>query len=314
MKLSIIIPVYNAAAHIRPCLDSILNQKFEEYELLLINDGSTDDSKHICDEYARKDSRITVYHQKNAGVSAARNKGLDNAVGDWITFVDSDDYLRGNYFSDIERNESADWILLNIEREINNQTDYFLKFDNKCFQLDSFVDTYALYPDFPSPWGKYFKSQIIKSNDLRFNNDLKFGEDAVFNINYLQYCQTIYTSNVSSYVYRDTEGGLSKLNFDLKNDTVLYHEIKEGLEKFENNIFYNRSIVIPLTRILTAMYYDKSTSEMSRIEMLKKLIDQNYEVIYKIYTNYKIKPFVFLAHFLGFYRLLDYSLNKLIKI
>ena len=313
MKLSIIIPVYNAGAHIRQCLDSILDQKFEDYELLLINDGSTDNSENICNEYAEKDKRVKVYHQKNSGVSAARNKGLEQSKGEWITFVDSDDYIRENYFFDIENNENADWILLNIEREINNHVNFFLKFDNNYFQINSFIDTYSLYPDFPSPWGRFFKSQIINRNDIRFNNELIFGEDAVFNLDYLQYCQIIYTSNSSSYVYRDTETGLSKLSFDMKNDTVLYKEIKAGLEKFDDRDFYNRSIVIPLTRILRAIYFDKNNLKISRKKILKELVEQNYNVIYQIYTDYKIKPFILLAYFLGSYRLLDYILSKLSK-
>lgn len=313
MKVSIIIPVYNAEAHIRHCLNSILSQKFEDYELLLINDGSTDNSENICNEYAEKDSRIKVYHQKNAGVSAARNKGLKNANGEWITFVDSDDYIRDNYFAALEKQNDADWILLNIEREIDNQLEFFLKFDNKYFPINSFIKKYSLYPDFPSPWGRFFKSQIINKNKIRFNNELKFGEDAVFNINYLQYCQTIYTSNSSSYVYRDTEGGLSKLSFDLKNDTVLYKETKAGLEKFEDNNFYDRSIVIPLTRNLTAIYFDKNKLKIKRIAILKDLVNRNHGVIYQIYTDYKIKPFIFLAYHFGCYRLLDYILNRLSK-
>lgn len=313
MKLSIIIPVYNAEAHLRQCLDSILDQKFEDYELLLINDGSTDKSENICIEYAEKDGRVKVYHQKNSGVSAARNKGLENAIGEWITFVDSDDYIRENYFIDIIKHENADWILLNIERDINNQIDFFLKFDKSYFQIKSFIDTYSLYPDFPSPWGRFFKSEIIIRNDIRFNEELKFGEDAVFNINYLQYCQNIYTSNSSSYVYRDTEAGLSKLSFDLQNDTLLYKEIKAGLKKFDNNNFYNRSIVIPLTRVLTAIYFDENSLEIGRIKILKELVLRNYSVIYEIYTDYKIKPFVFLAYYFGSFGLLDYILNKLTK-
>jgi len=313
MKVSIIIPVYNAGSHIRQCLNSIFDQKFKDYEILLINDGSTDNSVNICNEYAEKDKRVKVYHQKNSGVSAARNKGLENSNGEWITFVDSDDYIREDYFFELEKNENADWILLNIEREINNQIVFFLKFDNSYFQINYFIDKYSLYPHFPSPWGRFFKSQILNRNDIRFNTELKFGEDAVFNLDYLQYCQIIYTSNSSSYVYRDTEAGLSKLSFDIKNDTVLYKEIKAGLEKFDDRNFYNRSIIIPLIRVLRAIYLDKNILKISRIIMLRELVKQNYSIIYQIYTDYKIKPFISLAYFLGSYRLLDYILSKLSK-
>src|SRR5690554_5853314 len=95
-QLSIIIPIYNIEDYLPTCINSILNQEFDDYELLLINDGSTDNSGKICDQYALKDNKIRVYHQKNAGVSAARNLGLEKATGEWICFVDGDDELYPN--------------------------------------------------------------------------------------------------------------------------------------------------------------------------------------------------------------------------
>lgn len=89
--ISIIIPVYNAEKTLNRCVDSVLNQTFHDWELLLIDDGSKDRSMYLCDEYALKDKRIKVFHKKNGGVSSARNMGLDYARGEWITFVDSDD-------------------------------------------------------------------------------------------------------------------------------------------------------------------------------------------------------------------------------
>ena len=91
MRISVIIPVYNTEQYLSRCLDSILSQSFDDFELLLIDDGSTDSSGAICDSYAEKDSRVRVFHKENGGVSSARNLGLDNAKGEWIYFVDSDD-------------------------------------------------------------------------------------------------------------------------------------------------------------------------------------------------------------------------------
>ncbi len=91
--VSVIIPVYNAEKYLRECLDSVLTQTFEGFELLLINDGSTDNSGSICEEYAKSDSRVVVFHKKNNGVSAARNTGIDKSNGKFIVFVDSDDYV-----------------------------------------------------------------------------------------------------------------------------------------------------------------------------------------------------------------------------
>ena len=93
MKISVIVPVYNTAQFLPRCIESILSQSFTDFELLLIDDGSTDGSGKICDAYAEKDNRIRVFHKENGGVSSARNLGLDNARGEWVTFVDSDDYV-----------------------------------------------------------------------------------------------------------------------------------------------------------------------------------------------------------------------------
>ena len=98
-KISVIIPVYNAESTLRRCVDSVLAQTFTDFECLLINDGSKDKSGEICDEYAIRDSRVRVFHKENGGVSSARNVGLDNATGEWIAFVDSDDWVGRNIWS-----------------------------------------------------------------------------------------------------------------------------------------------------------------------------------------------------------------------
>lgn len=98
-KISIIIPVYNSETHLDTCIQSICRQSYTDFELILVDDGSTDRSASICDGYASKDTRIRVLHQANAGVSAARNKGIDNARGEWLTFIDSDDYVEPGYLA-----------------------------------------------------------------------------------------------------------------------------------------------------------------------------------------------------------------------
>ena len=96
-KISVIVPVYNTEKFLQRCIDSVLAQTYQDFELLLIDDGSKDSSDTICDEYAAQDTRVKVFHKENGGVSSARNVGLDNARGEWITFVDSDDYIEENY-------------------------------------------------------------------------------------------------------------------------------------------------------------------------------------------------------------------------
>lgn len=99
--ISVIVPVYNVKSLLPRCIDSLLNQQFTDYELLLIDDGSTDGSGDICDKYGKKDSRIKVIHKSNEGVSRTRNRGIDEAKGEWLTFVDSDDYVTPDYLSSL---------------------------------------------------------------------------------------------------------------------------------------------------------------------------------------------------------------------
>ena len=110
--ISVIIPVYNAEQYLRRCVDSVLTQSYTDFELLLIDDGSRDQSPAICDEYAAADHRVQVFHKPNGGVSSARNLGLDHARGQWITFIDSDDFISPNYLSAVNRSD-ADMLILN---------------------------------------------------------------------------------------------------------------------------------------------------------------------------------------------------------
>ena len=116
--ISIIIPVYNSEKTLNRCVNSILNQTFMDWELLLVDDGSTDKSGKICDQYALKDFRIRVFHKKNGGVSSARNTGLDYAIGSWITFVDSDDFIDATFLDTLIRLQSSDLCISGIQFKI----------------------------------------------------------------------------------------------------------------------------------------------------------------------------------------------------
>ena len=120
-KISVIIPVYNAESTLRRCVDSVLAQTFTDFECLIINDGSKDRSGAICDEYAARDSRVKVFHKENGGVSSARNVGLDNATGEWIAFVDSDDWAGEKYLESFSEYLDADLIISGIQSVNKNE-------------------------------------------------------------------------------------------------------------------------------------------------------------------------------------------------
>lgn len=179
--ISIIVPVYNVEQYLPRCIDSILSQSFTDFELLLIDDGSKDKSGAICDEYAAKDSRIRVFHKENGGVSSARNIGLDNAKGDWITFVDGDDLLLPKALTNITEvveNDNADLYIFDY---LSNSIPVRQNL-GQIMTTDMFARLLLLYKIQSSPWAKVYKAKTL--NGLRFNTSLRIGEDWLFNFEF----------------------------------------------------------------------------------------------------------------------------------
>ena len=188
MKLSVIIPVYKAEATIRRCLDSLLNQPHNDVEIIVINDGSPDTSGEICQEYAKKYPEIRYIEKENGGVSTARNMGLDLATGDYVVFVDSDDWVYDSYFSIIEKNlNENDWDLFQYSqnytdgKEEKTRIKGNFKSDNPQVIFDKIIESMC-HKHINKPIDKVYKRSIIEENNLRFHKDLCVGEDRTFNI------------------------------------------------------------------------------------------------------------------------------------
>ena len=191
-KISIIVPVYNTEKYLRHCLDSILNQSFQDFELLLIDDGSKDRSGKICDEYAEKDKRISVWHQENQGVSVARNVGLEHAQGEWIYFPDSDDIVIENALEIMMKMcvEDIDYVMCGYEvYDENGNCSYAIPerqervISREDALMEMFAPTDYRYQGYL--WNKLFKASIIRDNNLRFVKGIKFNEDRLYNVEYL---------------------------------------------------------------------------------------------------------------------------------
>ena len=204
MQYSVIIPVYNAERTLRRCLDSLVGQQFSDYELLLINDGSTDDSDAICREYANTYPCVRYFAKENGGVSSARNLGLEQAEGEYILFVDSDDYVSENYFaslSDALENAAADLLLFGYRNfgGVSTEWDTGVFYENTevgvAEQISSAMRQYL----FSSLWSKAFKRQIIEQHNIRFANDLAIGEDQVFLFTYAMHIRSVVS--IKSILY-----------------------------------------------------------------------------------------------------------------
>lgn len=199
MDISIIIPVYNAADTIRQCVESVLSQSYKNFELILVDDGSSDKSLDICKEYALRDNRVKVIHKANGGVSSARNKGLDVAVGEWITFIDADDYIGEKYFEGVMGAQEELLIRGYLVTRNNKEISRLLLDDldpQPC--LPDFITRFIGTPLLRGPVLKFYRRNIL--GDLRFLEDMKVGEDTHFVWSYLAKIST-YKILYFSYYY-----------------------------------------------------------------------------------------------------------------
>ena len=178
--ISIIIPVYNVEKYLNSCLDSVLAQIYENWECLLIDDGSKDSSGKICDEYASKDSRFRVFHKENGGVSSARNLGLDNAEGEWVTFVDSDDVLTNNFFSDfiiaLQENQDIDLFVGDVlQQRMDGSTFVEFEFTNGIYSLRDAITINRLLRS-GDLHAKFFLLDVIKECKITFNEKIFYAK------------------------------------------------------------------------------------------------------------------------------------------
>ena len=279
-KISIIVPVYKTEKKLARCIESILNQTLKDFELILVDDGSPDKSRQICDEYAQKDSRIKVIHQSNQCAAAARNNGIKASCGEYIGFVDSDDYISKNYFEMLitATSESADIAVCNYlsvsqngnaskmdhgfkDGSLFTRTDiekilYFNIFNNKntvgYFQL----------------WNKIFRRDFITNNNIFINEEMSFGEDMMFVLECFRECNSIAFSENAGYYYEMTENGLfSKYRRSFIDDiSVCYSQIIKQTAPQE----YNPDDLLPLN-LKYFNYINRQFADISKYEKYKFL-------------------------------------------
>lgn len=219
-KLSVIVPVYNAEKYLHQCIDSILGQELIDLEVILVNDGSTDNSGAICDEYARRDNRVKVIHKTNGGVSLARNTGIEFSSGEYIAFVDADDWIESNMYSEmleIMSSHYADMGMCSLTTfDGKTYHDNILPWDNgKVFEEKAIKK--KLIPALLSPidlegnkqpWlmgsvcGCVFRGELIRVNQLLFNLKLKLTEDVLFKIQAFNLAESIIICRQPYYNYR----------------------------------------------------------------------------------------------------------------
>lgn len=245
MKISVIIPVYNSNKTINKCLDSVLKQSYKNWEAIVIDDGSIDDSYEIMKLYSYEDSRIKIYSQENSGPGSTRNKGIDKSTGDYIVFLDSDDYINQYYFEEIincEFNEHSDVIFIDVIQENPNGT--IIKEELMSSYIGEDKETIIKHQMTGKlPWGgcrKAVRAKLIKDNEIRYSNDI-VGEEAIFSFNTLFYAKKVSFIPKCYYHYVNYDDSQSK-----KGNEDPWGCICKKMKKYliEKNLFENYKIAI----------------------------------------------------------------------
>lgn len=241
-KISVIVPVYNTEKYLHRCIDSILAQTFTDFELLLIDDGSKDNSGTICDEYAAKDSRVRVFHKENGGVSSARNMGLDNASGEWITFVDSDDWVHEDFIKkriELALVDDADIAYCDIEYVYSTHNVY-AKMAEQVEGKASTVNSWILSRTTYSPI-ILARKYLFDKYDLRYIEGLRFGEDFNLIIKLVMYANKMSHIKEALYYYnkQNESSAMTKLYLYRDDLQLVYTDL---IESFKKERIYNQCI------------------------------------------------------------------------
>jgi len=277
MKFSVIVPIYKVEAYLKPCVESVLNQDYSDYEIILVDDGSPDKCGEICDEFAAGDSRIKVVHKKNGGLSAARNDGMNVAEGEYLFFLDGDDEIPagalGKAAALLEKNNNPDVLIGNIVR--CNGSERVMAADNSKYipyqdSMDILEINQLYAKDFAQlPWSatqNICKRSFLAENKLFFTKGLIGAEDCDFYMRMIQCVKTYYLTDVNFLDYRiNREGSIIT--------TPSFKSIIGQLETFQ--YVYNMADAFPDSKLMRTYFADRFTNIIMLANLLKNDDEKN---------------------------------------
>lgn len=287
--ISIIVPVYNSEKTLHRCIDSILNQTFVEWELLLIDDGSKDKSGEICDVYAEKDRRIKVFHKENGGVSSARNLGLDNACGDWVTFCDSDDWMEETMIEDLyvyAIENQADIVTCDFRMVYKDKNVNYTTIDwssNKVQSLQNYI-SYC----WTVIWNMFVKHDIYIKNKMKYCEGYSYCEDFNLSVKLFLNAHKIVHLNKVLYNYNQTNVSsiMRSLNKKTMNEEqIMYLDVIDYLKRRGEYSNYEKQLCWRVLKSKQEMVLDINTYS----DFLQFYPESHRYILSCPYLNVKLK-------------------------
>jgi len=293
--ISVIIPAFNVEKHLSKCLESVLQQSFEDWEVILVDDGSTDGTGCIADTFAKKDSRIHVFHTGNGGVSSARNLGIQYAKGEWLTFVDSDDFISQEFFAvfcNRLNQHSFDLFMADVQQLCIDGSSFIEYHLPNCYV--SVRESICVHKILRSGdlHGKCFKKEIIREYKLSFSERICYSEDRLFFDQFLFHCRMIALSADVLYTYLRNNAGLSFRLNSFESEFLCYRELKTVLfdiaKKNELSIFDLLHDNLML-RTIMSLVNEETFSTFRKWFVLLDELDQYF--LRRCVTNFKYGKF-----------------------
>ena len=311
-KISIIIPIYNSSKYLSKCLESVINQTYKNIEILLLNDGSKDNSMEICEYYSNKDKRIRIFNNSNKGVSYTRNYGIDQSTGVYITFVDSDDIIIENFIEILYKSLkkfNEDCSICKMSKKINKIKNNLKP--PKVYNKDKiFKNLFGEFGGFLC--NKMYKKNIIKNNNIYLNEKIGMSEDIIFNLDYFKYCNKVVFNYDEEYFYRFNPNSVTNDLFNKKWFTLLdtYIIILNKFEFKKNDIYkviiYNINILLAETKYRLKINKIDSNVFNKKIEILEK---HKNDVKFTLLERFKMFVFNNFMKYIVLYRKFIYNIK-----
>ena len=241
--VSIVVPIYNAENYLRRCVDSILNQEYTDFELLLVNDGSTDASGDICEEYGDQDPRVIVIQKENTGVSDSRNRALDRARGKYLQFLDSDDWITPDatrLFVRAAEEYGCDMVISDFYRVVGERLStkgdieeegVLTREEFAAHMMENPADFY-----YGVLWNKLYRRDIVEEHNLRMDTDINWCEDFMFNLEYIRYAKVFYALHAPIYYYVKRKGSLASQGINISKTVKMKLNVFEYYNNFYKHV------------------------------------------------------------------------------
>ena len=326
-KISVIVPIYNGEKFVRRCLNDISSQTLRDFEAILVDDGSIDRSGAICEEYAKKDQRFRVLHQKNAGVSSARNLGIANAKGDWIAFVDCDDSIQNTYLEHLYSKELPQSCLVMAPySNIGQQQRHLLGglYRGKDMVLHVINDKIL---NLSGPYAKLYNRNVINENSILFPMGVHMGEDGIFVTEYLNAVDSLLVVDENDYWVNTIEGSLSsrynEFSSEWKGFVIWRNEISRFVNRYDDlfdcplKVVWNSPAVVLFIRCLQCSFMLPHLSISEGIKLLQGIPSKDLHeyVNYKAFVGKrdKLHRFLLSHRFFFLYVIIESFLRRLHK-